>query len=153
MAMKIGEWVGLIALGVSLVILWQIRSALMLVFAAIVLASALNTIASRLQRFGLKRGGSLASAILLVLGILGLSLWLVVPPFMDQFQQMTTLFPKGVQRFNANFDTVKASLPPFISSAISAILFRTGMGGSFWGHCRPVIRQDLKRNGNAPAPA
>jgi predicted PurR-regulated permease PerM len=118
MAMQIGEWVGLVALGVSLVILWQIRSALMLIFAAIVLASALSTIASLLQRLGLKRGGSLVSAILLVLGILGLSLWLVVPPFMDQFQQMTTLFPKGVERFNANFVTFKAALPPFIASAI-----------------------------------
>jgi predicted PurR-regulated permease PerM len=116
--MKIGEWVGLIALAVSLVILWQIRSALMLVFAAIVLASALNTIAQRLQRFGLKRGGSIFSAILLVVGLLSLSLWLIVPPFMDQFQQMMTLFPKGVDRFNTNFDSFKNSLPPFISSSI-----------------------------------
>lgn len=116
--MKIGEWVGLIALAVSLVILWQIRSALMLIFAAIVLASALNTIAQRLQRFGLKRGGSIFSAILLVVGLLSLSLWLIVPPFMDQFQQMMTLFPKGVDRFNTNFDSFKNSLPPFISSSI-----------------------------------
>jgi predicted PurR-regulated permease PerM len=116
--MKIGEWVGLVALGVALVILWQIRSALMLIFAAIVLASALNTIANLLQRFGLKRSGSLLGAIVLVIGLLLLSAWLIVPPFTDQFQQMMTLFPKGFARFNANFDGFKASLPPFISSAI-----------------------------------
>ena len=117
--MKIGQWVGMVALAVALVILWQIRSALMLVFAAIVLASALDTIAKLIQqRIGLKRGRSLLSAIALVLGVLGLSLWLIVPPFADQFQQMMTLFPKGFDRLNESFDQFKGSLPPFVSSAI-----------------------------------
>ena len=117
--MKIGQWVGMVALAVALVILWQIRSALMLIFAAIVLASALDTIAKLIQqRIGLKRGRSLLSAIALVLGLLGLSLWLIVPPFTDQFQQMMTLFPKGFDRLNESFDQFKGSLPPFVSSAI-----------------------------------
>ena len=117
--MKIGQWVGMVTLAVALVILWQIRSALMLVFAALVLASALDTIAKLIQqRLGLKRGRSLLSAIALVLGLLGLSLWLIVPPFTDQFQQMMTLFPEGFERLNQSFDTFKASLPPVVSSAI-----------------------------------
>lgn len=117
--MKIGQWVGMVALAIALVILWQIRSALMLVFAAIVLASALDTIAKLIQkRIGLQRGRSLVSAILLVLSLLGLSLWLIVPPFADQFQQMMTLFPKGFDRLNEGFDQFKVSLPPLISSII-----------------------------------
>ncbi len=116
--MNIGQSVGIIALLVALVILWQIRSALMLIFSAIVLASALNTIAQQLQKVGFKRGGSLLSAIALVVGILVLALWLIVPPFSDQFQQLMTLVPEGFDRFNSEFDTFRSSLPPAIAQAI-----------------------------------
>ena len=53
--MKLGQWMGLLALIASCYILWQIRQALLLLFAAVVLATALNRLARYLQKFGLKR--------------------------------------------------------------------------------------------------
>ena len=117
-AMNMGQWVGLIALLIALVVLWQIRSVLMLIFAAIVLASAFNTIAQQLQKVGFKRGGSLLSSIAIVVGLLAILLGLIVPAFADQFQQLMTLLPQGFDRFSNSFDIFKASLPAVIAQSI-----------------------------------
>ena len=116
--MNMGQWVGLIALLIALVVLWQIRSVLMLIFAAIVLASAFNTIAQQLQKVGFKRGGSLLSSIAIVVGLLAILLGLIVPAFADQFQQLMTLLPQGFDRFSNSFDIFKASLPAVIAQSI-----------------------------------
>ena len=47
--MNLGQWIGLIAIVLSLYILWQIRQVLLLIFAAVVLASTLNRLAKRIQ--------------------------------------------------------------------------------------------------------
>ena len=54
--MKLGQWIGLIALVVSLYILWQLREVLLLIFAAVVLATTLNRLARTCQNMGIKRG-------------------------------------------------------------------------------------------------
>jgi predicted PurR-regulated permease PerM len=46
---NLGQWIGLIAIVLSLYILWQIRQVLLLIFAAVVLASTLNRLAKRIQ--------------------------------------------------------------------------------------------------------
>ncbi|MGV0108576.1 hypothetical protein NSTCB13_07534 [Nostoc sp. DSM 114160] len=54
--MNLGQWIGLIAIVLSLYILWQIREVLLLMFAAVVLATTLNRLAKRFQSFGMRRG-------------------------------------------------------------------------------------------------
>lgn len=113
--MQIGQWIGILALGIGLYILWQIRNVLMLIFAAVVIATALNTLAAKIQSLGkISRSGSISLAIALLFGILTLALWLVVPPFADQFQQLTTLFPKGIDRFSAWLDALRETAPPSV---------------------------------------
>jgi predicted PurR-regulated permease PerM len=51
---KLGQWIGLLAIVLSSYILWQIREALLLAFAAVVLATTLNRLARRFQQLGLK---------------------------------------------------------------------------------------------------
>ena len=63
--MNLGQWIGLIALVISLYILWQLRDVLLLIFAAVVLATMLNRLARRFQSLGIKRG----LAVLLAVGI------------------------------------------------------------------------------------
>lgn len=116
--MELGHWVGLLALGIALFILWQIRNVLMLIFAAVVLASALNTGARQIQKLGIKRAPSLIVSIVGIFGILFLSMWLIIPPFADQFQQLTTLFPKGLDRVNTWLDDARSFAPPFLQSSL-----------------------------------
>ncbi|MCU0542506.1 MAG: AI-2E family transporter [Oscillatoriaceae cyanobacterium Prado104] len=105
--MKLGQWMGLLALIASCYILWQIRQALLLLFAAIVLATALNRLARYLQRFRLKRSiAVLLSVSFLVLIFVGLFL-IIVPPFAQQFQQLTQRAPQGIQRLNEWVDAIE----------------------------------------------
>ncbi|MBD1827826.1 AI-2E family transporter [Microcoleus vaginatus GB1-A2] len=106
--MKLGQWMGLLALIASCYILWQIRQALLLLFAAVVLATALNRLARYLQKFGLKRSiAVLLSVSFLVLIFVGLFL-IIVPPFAEQFQQLTQRGPQGIARLNEWIDQIEA---------------------------------------------
>jgi predicted PurR-regulated permease PerM len=94
--MKIGQWLGIIVLGISLYIVWQIRHLLLLVFTAIVLATALNALVRRLQHWRLKRGWAVLvtifSLLLVAIGVI----WLIVPSFLQQFAALITTFPIGL---------------------------------------------------------
>ncbi|MEG4171880.1 MULTISPECIES: AI-2E family transporter [unclassified Microcoleus] len=106
--MKLGQWMGLLALITSCYILWQIRQALLLLFAAVVLATALNRLARYLQKFGLKRSiAVLLSVSFLILVFVGLFL-IIVPPFTQQFQQLTQRAPQGIERLNQWIDQFEA---------------------------------------------
>ncbi len=106
--MKLGQWMGLLALIASCYILWQIRQALLLLFAAVVLATALNRLARYLQKFGLKRSiAVLCSISFLFLVLVGLFL-IIVPPFAQQFQQLTQRAPQGIAKLNEWIDQIEA---------------------------------------------
>lgn len=98
---------GLLALIASCYILWQIRQALLLLFAAVVLATALNRLARYLQKFRLKRSiAVLLSISFLVLIFVGLFL-IIVPPFTQQFQQLTQRVPQGIAKLNEWIDQIE----------------------------------------------
>jgi predicted PurR-regulated permease PerM len=105
--MKLGQWIGLLALIASCYILWQIRQALLLLFAAVVLATSLNRLARYLQRFRLKRPiAVLLSISFLILIFVGLFL-IIVPPFAQQFQQLTQRTPQGIAKLNQWIDLIE----------------------------------------------
>lgn len=93
--MKLGQWLGFLCLAIALVILWQIRQILLLVFTAVVLATALNSLVQRFQRAGMRR----SAAVLLTLGLLLLVnilfVVLIVPPFLNQFLRLVDLLPRA----------------------------------------------------------
>ncbi len=110
--MKLGQWIGLIALLLSLYILWQIKEVLLLMFAAIVLATTLNRLAQRFQRSGMKRGFAvLLSVAIFFAGVVGF-FWLIVPSFVQQFQELTYRVPQGLARFNGWLLHLKTLVPP-----------------------------------------
>lgn len=96
--MKLGQWLGLFALVASLYILWQIRSVLLLLFTAVVLAVAINQLVLRLQQLKIKRVWavwlSLATIVALLVGVF----YLIVPPFIEQFQELIALLPSAITR-------------------------------------------------------
>jgi len=108
----LGRWIGLLAFLLALYILWQIRDVLLLIFAAVVLANALNVLVERFQHSGMKRVFAVLLSVFLLLTVLVGFVWLIVPPFADQFQQLSQLVPKGIQRFNTWINMLQARIPP-----------------------------------------
>lgn len=123
--MNLGQWIGLIAILLSLYILWQIREVLLLMFAAVVLATTLNRLAKRFQSFGMRRGFAVLLAVAIFFaGVVGF-FWLIVPPFAQQFQELTYQVPRGFGRFNSWLDALRTRIPdqlvPYIPDINSLI--------------------------------
>ncbi|MEC4814875.1 MAG: AI-2E family transporter [Scytonema sp. PMC 1069.18] len=119
--MNLGQWIGLIAIVLSLYILWQIRDALLLVFAAVVLATTLNRLARRFQRLGLKRGFAVFLSVCIFLALVIGFFWLIVPPFADQFQELTRQVPRGLELFNTWLDESRNRVSPQLRTYIPDI--------------------------------
>jgi predicted PurR-regulated permease PerM len=118
--MLLGQWLGFLALVLSLYILWQIRQVVLIIFAAIVLATALNKLARKIRhKFKLKRAVSLLTAIGIFVTILVGFFILIVPPFITQFQELTTTkFPeilKSATQWRTNLQSyIPAPLIPYL---------------------------------------
>ncbi|MEM8720804.1 MAG: AI-2E family transporter [Cyanobacteria bacterium P01_G01_bin.39] len=110
--MKFNDGLGLLSLIISLVILWQFRQILLLVFTAIVVATALNNLVrSLVRRFNLSRGKSIAFVLIGILLALIAFMLFVVPPFINQFQELLKLIPVGFERLGEWLDNVVQNLP------------------------------------------
>ncbi|PSB14406.1 AI-2E family transporter [filamentous cyanobacterium CCP2] len=97
--MKLIEWIILISLIAAIVILWQFREILLLVFAATVLAIALNNgVRFVVRKFGISRRLAVPIVLLLVLVSVSAFLAFIMPLFVGQFQQLILLVPEGVEQ-------------------------------------------------------
>ena len=100
--MNLGKWLGLSSFIISCYILWEIRQVLLLVFTAVVFATALNRLVKWLKKFKIRRNFAI---VIIVIGIIFLSIlfgWLVVPPILDQIQKLQALFPNVWERLRTN---------------------------------------------------
>jgi predicted PurR-regulated permease PerM len=118
---KLGQWIGLLAIVLSSYILWQIREALLLAFAAVVLATTLNRLAKRIQRLKIKRGIAVVISVVIFFALVAGFFWLIVPPFADQFQELTRKVPQGLQRVNSWLLERKTHIPPQLIAYIPDI--------------------------------
>jgi predicted PurR-regulated permease PerM len=107
----IGQWIGLIALVSSFYILWRIRDVLLLIFAAVVLATTLNRLVRMGRSLGIRRiwAVSLAFGVFLA-GVVGF-FWLIVPPFVEQLHELTYRVPQGLERFNSWLSELRNHIP------------------------------------------
>ena len=112
--MRIGQWLGLFALIVSLYILWQIRQLVLLLFTGVVLAVAINQLVRRLQRSGIKRAGAVWLSLGIVVTSLTVSFWLIVVPFIDQFQELVQLLPSGIEQIRQGIYWLEQQVAPFL---------------------------------------
>jgi predicted PurR-regulated permease PerM len=111
--MLLGQWLGFVALILSLYILWQIRQMLLIVFAAIVFATALNKLARKIQhRLKLPRALGILSAISIFVGILICFFILIVPPFITQFQELTATKLPAIIKSSSQWGTNLAAYIP-----------------------------------------
>ena len=91
--MNFGKWLGFFSFLISLYILWEIRQLVLLIFAAIVLATALNRLVKKLNRWGIQRKLAVIATLILAALIILLFSLLVVPPFITQLQKLIALVP------------------------------------------------------------
>ncbi len=91
--MNFGKWLSFFSLLISLYILWEIKQIVLLVFAAIVLATALNRLVKILTQWGIKRNLAVILTLCITTLIITLFFLLIVPPFVTQFQKLVTLIP------------------------------------------------------------
>ena len=110
--MNFGTWIGLIVFFISLYILWQIKQLLLLLFTAIVLATSLNILVKSFQKRGVKRTNAVLLSMLLSLIVAVGCIWIVVPPFIDQFQALGRLIPLGIERFDSWLTFLSERLDP-----------------------------------------
>lgn len=110
--MNFGTWIGLIVFFISLYILWQIKQLLLLLFTAIVLATSLNILVKSFQKRGIKRTNAVVLSIFLSLFVAVGCIWIVVPPFIDQFQALGRLIPLGIERLDSWLTFLSERLDP-----------------------------------------
>lgn len=111
-AVKLTDWINLASLGVALVIIWQFRQIVLLIFAAVVITIALNSLVRFLSRVydWPRQRAVLVTAALVLLGAV-IFLGLVLPLFISQFQELLLLTPKGFDQLGEWFDAFQVSPP------------------------------------------
>jgi predicted PurR-regulated permease PerM len=99
---RLGTLIGFLAVVIALYILWQIKQVLLLAFAAVVLATAIDQLVKLLQaKFKLQRKMAIAIAVTGILTFILGFIALIIPPFIEQFQQLVELVPQGLDQLSS----------------------------------------------------
>ena len=100
--MRLGTLIGFLAIVIALYILWRIKQVLLLAFAAVVFATAINQLVKILQKqFKLTRKVAITTSVSGVLIFIAGFIALVIPPFIEQFQELVTLVPVGLEQLSS----------------------------------------------------
>lgn len=112
--MKFGQWLGFLCLAIALLILWQVRQMLLLIFAAVIVATALNGLVRRLQRAGLRRQAAVPIVLGIALLITILFVGLIIPPFINQFSKLVELIPRATTQLLDRLEDLRVQAPPWV---------------------------------------
>ena len=123
--MRFGHWLSLIALLAALLLLWSLREALVLLFAAVVLAMALCTLVGTVQgRLRCQRPLALVLSLLSVLLMMAIVATAIIPPFMAEFAELLQKLPTAAQTL---LDLLNQSM-----ESASKMLYGSRDGGLNW---------------------
>ncbi|EKQ67829.1 putative permease [Leptolyngbyaceae cyanobacterium JSC-12] len=149
--MKLGHWIALAVLIAVVYVLWQIKEVLLMVFAAVVLANSLNLLARFLQkRLRLQRSLAVLVSVLCLLAFAIAFVWIIIPPFVQQLQELFVLVPQGlnqldnwldsldravspdVRRYLPNFDSLLQQVMPYVNRLLgsSFAVFSSSLGAA-----------------------
>jgi len=102
--LTLGRWVGLISLLISLYVLWQVRSIVLLFFMAVIFATGLNRVVRQFQKSRLKRGVAIGLTVSILIMVLGLVLTLVTTQIAKEIDQLIELIPGAIAQVgNLNY--------------------------------------------------
>ena len=120
--MGLGTLVGFLAIIIALYILWRIKQVLLLAFAAVVFATVINQLVKLLQRkFELSRKNAVAISVsgvlIFIIGFVGL----VIPPFIEQFKELITLVPIGLEQVGNLNQWLRNFLPQSLMEKVGGL--------------------------------
>ncbi len=119
--MNLGKWIGFFTFVVSLYIIWQIKQIILLLLTAVILANALNILVKKFQKLRIKRGYAvLLTVIVSLITIIGF-FWLIVPPFINQFQQLAELVPQGIEQLNTWVNKLENRIDPAVIESLPKV--------------------------------
>jgi predicted PurR-regulated permease PerM len=137
--LSFGQWLGLIAVVAALLLVWSLRDALVLLFAAVVLAMALCTLVGVVQkRLACRRLVALALSLVAVLLVVGVVATAIIPPFVDQFSELLQKLPKAA---SVLLDLLHRGL-----ESASKMLYGSRDGGLSW------LKQEFSVSGDGSGP-
>jgi predicted PurR-regulated permease PerM len=153
--MKLGDWISLLCLVAAGYILWQIKPILLLSFAAVVVAIALNNLTRQVQRLNIPRRFAIPIAIILAALVTALFVLGIVPPFVEQFRLLIELLISFSQTLPARLADLQTRLPErirlpevtdfiaWLTSPDSAVINVFGNFFSFFNSSLRVVLQTL----------
>ncbi len=94
------RWPWLLAVLLLLWLAWQLRTPLLLLFGAVLVATALSSAATPLRRLGWSQRLSVAFVTVTMALLLGLGLWQLGDPLAEQLQGLRGAVPQAWQAFN-----------------------------------------------------
>ena len=109
--MNLGQWFGFVCLIIALIVLWQIRHLLLLIFTAVIIAVALNRLARWLQNRRIPRKLAVILAVSSLITFLVLFIALVVPPFSQQLQNLLEELPRVWVKIDSEVANLQTRLP------------------------------------------
>jgi predicted PurR-regulated permease PerM len=124
-AVRIGQLIGFLALVISLYILWQIRQIVLILFAAVVLATILNQVVNFLQKARIKRGFAIAITVILLLIIVAGFFALIVPQIITQLQELTDILPNVLERIRSWNNWLQDVIPAQVLEEIRGLRYLT----------------------------
>jgi putative permease len=121
----------LVVLGIAVAL--AIKETLLLFAIAFLLAMVLNPAVVLLERHGLKRGVAVGLLITVLLAILALVVFLVIPPFFEQLQQLIEQIPgewnrlyEQIQGWIKTYPTLQQALPSRAGDMLNTVTAQVG---------------------------
>ncbi len=111
--MKFGKLVGTIAVVALLLLLWQIRQVLLLVFAAVVFATAINQLVKLIRKLPLAvpRGLAVTVALTSIVCVVAIAVWFIAPAIASQLPEYTFLSEQGFDQVQSWYRQVRGMVP------------------------------------------
>lgn len=119
--MKFGKLLGLVALLLSLYLLWRVRFVVLLGFTAIALATVLNRVVRFLTRLKLKRGMAIAITFIALFSLIALTTKIILPPFAEQVSQWLDRVPLEVNRISLWLEQIDNQVPPEVAEQLEKL--------------------------------
>ncbi|MEL6553061.1 MAG: AI-2E family transporter [Cyanobacteria bacterium J06621_11] len=108
---KFGKLAGLLALVVSLYLLWSLRQVLLLLFAAVVFATVINQLVKQLRRFSLPRRFAVPLVLFAIAGMIALIFRFIIPSIVDQIPAYTFFSEQGFEQLQAWYQHYRGYVP------------------------------------------